>query len=141
MDANAASIGRRLAALLYEGLLALALVFFASFAYHGAAGSVLSGWSRHLFQAYLFLVLGLYFTACWTRGGQTLPMKTWGMKLISARGAPVSVRRALARYLFAWLSVFAGGAGFLWAAFDRDRQFLHDRLAGTMIVKCPLAAR
>ena len=136
-----ASIGRRLAALFYEVLVVLAIVFVASFAYHGAAGSMLSGWSRHFFQAYLFLVAGLYFTVCWSRGGQTLPMKTWGLKLVSTGGTSVSMRRALARYLLAWLSVFALGAGFLWAAFDRDRQFLHDRLAGTMIVRCPPAGR
>jgi uncharacterized RDD family membrane protein YckC len=133
--AQAAGIGRRLAALVYECLLVLALVFFAAFAFQGAAGSMLAGWARHFFQVYLFLVVGLYFIACWIRGGQTLPMKTWGLRLISAQGAPVSVHRALARYLLAWLSIVTGGAGFLWAVFDHDRQFLHDRLAGTMIVK------
>ena len=136
-----ASIRRRLAALSYEVLLVLAIVFVASFAYYGAAGPVLSGWSRHFFQAYLFFIAGLYFAVCWSRGGQTLPMKTWGLKLITTRSTPVSVRRALARYLLAWLSVFTFGAGFLWAAFDRDHQFLHDRLAGTMIVRCPPARR
>ena len=96
---------------------------------------LLGGWMRHVFQLYLFLVVGVYFIACWTRGGQTLPMKTWRLKLVSAHGSPVSVRRALARYLIAWVSVLAAGGGFVWAAFDREHQFLHYRLAGTRIVK------
>jgi uncharacterized RDD family membrane protein YckC len=129
-----AGLGRRLAALLYECLLLLALLFFAAFAFHGATSSTLVGLTRLLFQVYLFLVVGLYFVVCWVKGGQTLPMKTWGLRLTSSRGAPVSAGRAWARYLLAWLSVSAAGAGFLWAVFDRDRQFLHDRLAGTRIV-------
>ncbi len=126
---------RRMGALLYEALLILALVFFAAFAYHGAAGTLLTGWHRHLFQLYLFLVVGLYFVVCWSRGGQTLPMKTWRIKLVSDQGDSVSVRQALLRYLLAWVSLLAVGGGFVWAAFDRDHQFLHDRLAGTRLVK------
>jgi len=44
------------------------------------------------------------------------------------------VARALHRYVLATLGLFALGLGFLWALVDRDRQFLHDRLAGTAIV-------
>ena len=62
-------------------------------------------------------------------------MKTWKLRLVSADGGPVSVRRAALRYLLACLSVALAGAGLVWAAFDRDRQFLHDRLAGTRIVR------
>ncbi|MFN9122921.1 MAG: RDD family protein, partial [bacterium] len=42
---------------------------------------------------------------------------------------------ALYRYLLAWPSVLAAGAGLAWALVDRDRQFLHDRLAGTRLVR------
>ncbi len=133
--APAAGLSRRAAALLYEALLVLALVFFAAFAYRGAAAAFITGWPRHVFQLYLFLVLGLYFVLCWTRGGQTLAMKTWRLKLVTARGEAVSMPRALARYVFAWLSLLAAGLGFLWALFDREHQFLHDRLAGTKIVR------
>ena len=130
-----AGLARRLAALAYESLILAALVFFATFAFHGAVTSTLEGWPRHLLQAYLFLVVGLYFVASWIRGGQTLPMKTWGLRITSAQGGAISVPRALARYLLAWISALALGTGFLWALFDRDGQFLHDRLAGTRIVR------
>jgi uncharacterized RDD family membrane protein YckC len=131
---EAAGIGRRLMALLYECLLVLAVVFCSAFAFQGATTSMLAGSARHLFQLYLFLVAGLYFVACWANGGQTVAMKAWGLKLVSARGTALSPGRSLARYVLAWLSVATAGAGFLWAVFDRDRQFLHDRLAGTRIV-------
>jgi len=131
----AAGIARRLASMIYESLLAFAIAFFAAMPFYGATSGRLSGFSRSLFQIYLIVILGLYFVWCWHRGGQTLPMKTWKLRLVSADGGPVSVRRAALRYLLACLSVALAGAGLVWAAFDRDRQFLHDRLAGTRIVR------
>ena len=64
-----------------------------------------------------------YFLWCWLRGGQTLAMKAWHIRLVD-----VTPRKALLRFLLAlpFLPI-----SILWALFDRDRQFLHDRLAGT----------
>ena len=131
----AVSIARRLVSILYESLLVFAVVFFAGLLFYGAASGRLSGLIRSLFQIYLIVILGLYFVWCWHRGGQTLPMKTWKLRLVSAGGGPVSVRRAALRYLLACLSFALAGTGLVWAVFDRDRQFLHDRLAGTRIVR------
>jgi uncharacterized RDD family membrane protein YckC len=129
-----ASVRRRLASLFYELILVLAVAFFSALPYRGAASADLAGWTRHAFQLYLFVVIGLYFGACWVRGGQTLPMKTWRLRVVDEHGQRLTARRALTRYLFAWLSVLPAGAGLLWCMLDRDRQFLHDRLAGTRIV-------
>ena len=133
-----ASIARRFASLLYESLLAFAIAFFAGLLFYGAASGRLTGPIRNLFQIYLIVILGLYFVWCWHRGGQTLPMKTWKLRLVSADGGPVSVPRAALRYLLACLSIGVAGAGLAWAAIDRDQQFLHDRLAGTRIVRSDL---
>jgi len=120
--------------MLYESLLAFATAFLAGLAFYGAAEGRLAGETRLLFQTYLFLVLGIYFIACWTRGGRTLAMQTWRMRIVRRDGAPLGVGRAALRYALAWVSLLPFGAGFLWACLDRDRQFLHDRLAGTRIV-------
>lgn len=130
-----ARLGRRLMSLFYESLLLFAIAFIASFPFHGATASDLDGWYRHAYQAYLFLVFGLYFHWCWLRGGQTLPMKTWKLRLVDASGRRPGVAQCSIRYALAWLSLVLLGAGFLWAVFDRDGQFLHDRLAGTRIVR------
>jgi uncharacterized RDD family membrane protein YckC len=127
-------LGRRLLSILYEGMLAFATAFFASMAFYGAAQGRLTGEMRFVFQAYLFVVLGIYFIACWSRGGRTLAMQTWRMRIVQRDGAPVGVGRAALRYALAWVSLLSLGGGFLWAWVDRDRQFLHDRLAGTRIV-------
>lgn len=61
-------------------------------------------------------------------------MKTWRIRLVTREGLPVRPARVLLRYLLCWPSIVLGGAGILWALFDRDRQFLHDRLAGTRLI-------
>ena len=131
----AAGIGRRLMSMFYESLLVFAIVFFAGLLFYGAASGQLSGLVRQVFQIYLLVVLGIYFVWCWHHGGQTLPMSTWDLQLVNADGGPVSMRRGTLRYLLACLSVSCMGAGYFWALIDRDGQFLHDRLAGTRIVR------
>ena len=157
MPAAAASLVRRLAAMVYEALVVAAVLLIASFPFAGASTARLEGLSRHLFQVYLFLVLGLYFVWCWRRGGQTLPMKAWKLRVVDRRGGPLATSRAILRYalaalalgssavgtivllrhpreLGAWLALAPGVATILWSIVDRERQFLHDRLAGTRIV-------
>ena len=122
-------IGRRLACMLYDALLLVAVAFFATWLFQLAAGTLqIEGWRRHLLQAFLVAVSAAYFLWCWLRGGQTLAMKTWRIRLVE-----VSPRRALVRFLLAALFV-PTGISFLWTLFDGERQFLHDRLAGTRLV-------
>ncbi len=142
MDAGALSppgptvpgIGRRVLSMLYESLIVFAVAFFAGLAFYGATHGRLSGNTRLAFQLYLFLVLGAYFIVCWTRGGRTLPMQTWKMRVVRPDNLPIGVGRAALRYVLAWPSLLLFGVGVFWAFFDRDRQFLHDRLAGTRVV-------
>src|SRR3979490_159556 len=90
-------IGRRALSMLYESLVVFAIAFFAGLAFYGVAHGRLSGNMRLLFQLYLFLVLGTYFIACWSRGGRTLPMQTWKVRLrpgggLSGGGVPAARR-------------------------------------------------
>ena len=132
---RAPAIARRLASALYDLLLLAALVMVATFPFLAFFGLDSShGWRRHLLQLWVLTVAGAYFVWFWSRGGQTLPMKTWNLRVVRHDGAPLGAGRALHRYLLAALGLFAAGLGFVWALFDRDRQFLHDRLAGTALV-------
>jgi uncharacterized RDD family membrane protein YckC len=131
---RAPALGRRLASALYDLLMVAALVLVATFPFLAVFGDSTLGWRRHALQLWVLAVSGAYFVWFWTHGGQTLPMKTWRLRLVRGDGAPVSVWRGLHRYLLAVLGLAALGLGFLWALVDRDRQFLHDRLAGTALV-------
>lgn len=123
--------------MVYESLLVTAVLFVASFVFLLAFRDTDSPFFKLAFQLYLLVVAGAYFTWFWTHGGQTLAMQTWKMRVIQADSldAGISLRQALMRYLFALIGIGLLGCGILWALFDRDRQFLHDRLAGTRIVK------
>ena len=127
-------ISRRLASGLYDLLLLAALILVATFPFLAVFGDSTAGWRRHVLQFWVLTVAGAYFAWFWTHGGQTLPMKTWRLRLVRGDGAAVSLPRALHRYLLAALGFFAMGLGFLWALVDRDKQFLHDRLAGTALI-------
>jgi uncharacterized RDD family membrane protein YckC len=155
----------RFASLLYEGILLFGVMFITAYLFSAllqfksAAGSP---W-LYLFQVYMFGMIGLYFVWCWTHGGQTLPMKTWKIRLVAAADE-LGPGRAWLRYTLAWIGPLSGlvvyklvieltGFGtatysmsafwlglpflllnWLWACVDRERQFLHDRLAGTRLV-------
>jgi len=130
-----AGLGRRLLSMLYEFLILIAVLFIASFVFHLVFRDTSSLLFRPGLQLYLLVIAGTYFTWFWTHGGQTLPMQTWKLQIIGAGGDQVYLKQALARYLFAVIGIFFFGSGIAWAFFDRDRQFLHDRLAGTRIVR------
>jgi len=133
--ARPASLVRRLGSAFYDLLLTIALAMIATFPFLLLVGDATHGWKRHLLQAWILAVVGVYYVGFWTRGGQTLPMKTWRIRLVRAdTGGAVNAGRAVHRYLLAVLGLAAAGLGFAWAFFDRDRLFLHDRLAGTMLV-------
>ena len=123
-------LARRLASMLYEAILLFAVAFFAGFAFHFASrGAVPEGTLRLAHQLLLVAVFAAYFLWCWLRGGQTLAMKAWRVRLVA-----VTPGKALLRFLLA-LALVPTGVSILWALFDRDRQFLHDRLAGTRLVR------
>jgi uncharacterized RDD family membrane protein YckC len=137
-----AGLRRRLASLLYESLLllgVLALTFMVPYLILGTVWNVSpAGWVAWL---HVYAVLGAYFVWYWHRRGQTLAMQTWRLQLVRAvDGRVPSAATGWLRYTLAWPSVLCFGLGLAWALVDRDRQFLHDRLAGTRIVLLPEVA-
>lgn len=133
--APAATLGRRALALVYEALLLTAVVFVGALPLVMLTHEANPAVARPLLQLYLVALTGLYFAAQWRRGGQTLALKTWHMRLVTRAGAPLTWGLALRRFAFALPGTLLLGAGFLWALVDREGLFLHDRLAGTRIVR------
>jgi uncharacterized RDD family membrane protein YckC len=129
---------RRLAAMTYESLLVLGVLSVTFMIPHVALGLgfeiVLPG---YVLFAHFFLVLGAYFIWYWSHGGQTLAMQTWKLQISSPSGATPTLPTLVLRYVLAWPSIMFYGAGLIWSIFDRDRQFLHDRLAGTRVIMKP----
>jgi len=126
---------RRLASMLYESILLFAIAFIGTWIFQFAAGSLrIEGWRMHLLQLFLLAVFAAYFLWCWLRGGQTLAMKTWRIRLVAKNGhARLAPQDALLRFIYAMVLV-PTTIGIFWAMVDRDRQFLHDRLAGSLLI-------
>ncbi|MDQ5897231.1 MAG: hypothetical protein QG612_1317 [Pseudomonadota bacterium] len=151
------ALRRRLAAMLYEGVLLFGVLMIGGLLFAIVADQRHALHGRIGLQIFLFVLLGLYFCGCWTRGGQTLAMKTWHVRLVRMDGQSPSWPQAVLRYLLAWLwfvpallgaqilglhdqgrlssAVLAGVAGYaLLSLLLPDRQFLHDRLCKTRLV-------
>ncbi len=116
--------------MLYEAFLLFGIAFFAGWIFFAASGGrdATSGSLRHALQFVLVLAFGVYFLWCWLRGGQTLAMRVWKIRLVGA-----TPPKAVARFLLA-LMLVPTGISILWSLFDREGQFLHDRLVGTRLV-------
>ena len=121
--------------LCYEVLLLAAIFFVASWTFLVVDPLLPPALARPLLQLYLLFVAAAYFIYCWTRGGQTLPMKTWRIRLVADDGTAISAATAAQRYGYALAGSALLGSGFAWALIDRDGRFLHDRLAGTKIIQ------
>lgn len=137
MKHDTATFARRLTSLLYEGLVVFSILLIGFL----MPQVVLSGFgiqmSGQMLWLHVIVVLMIYFLWCWLNGGQTLPMKTWKLRIISSDGHRLRPAQALFRYLLAWPGIIFFGLGIFWAIFDKDKQFLHDRLAGTCIINVP----
>lgn len=155
----APSLTRRMASLVYEGLLLFSIGLIP-----GAIGALfvaLTGQQHPLqgelsLQIITVLIYAIYFGWFWSARGQTLPMKTWHIRVVTAQGRPLSQARALARFgaSCAWVApavliahlngwsaratLAAVGVGViayaLLALLHPQRQFWHDALCGTRLI-------
>jgi len=153
----APALMRRLAAFIYEGVLLFGVLMIAGYLYssltqmrhalHGTLG----------LQMFLFVVLAVYFTWFWSRGGQTVAMKAWDIRVVDVHGNAISQPRALARYVLSWIwfvpalltawvaDLHSGAAVFglmatgivayaLLTRLHPQRQYWHDAVCGTRLV-------
>ncbi|WP_124950698.1 RDD family protein [Sulfuriferula thiophila] len=135
-----AGIWKRFATMIYEIFLLAAVVFisagifyYLAYLTHNTVDVITHTSQSPLFNAlldiYIIVIMATYFSWFWMRG-QSLAMKTWHIHVVKVNGEKLDLRTALIRFAFSWLI----GITQIWAFFDRDGQFLHDRLAGTRLV-------
>lgn len=143
----------------YESVLLFGVLFIAEYLFATLSHQTDPSQHHDAMNAWLFFIVGIYFCWCWVNGGQTLPMKTWHIRVVTANGEPLRPWRAVLRYILAWMMFVPGLAAWtmvdtpsmmvlpminfvLWlgyAVIDKERQFPHDRLAGTRLIAVPPA--
>jgi uncharacterized RDD family membrane protein YckC len=131
----AAGLWRRLAAACYDLLLLVGVVMLTSFGVVVARGGNAVPAGDRAFQVFVVVQVAAFFIMFWSRGGQTLGMRAWRIRVQMQDGGPLRTTIAACRFAAALLSAAALGLGFLWIAIDRDSRAWHDRLAGTRVVR------
>jgi uncharacterized RDD family membrane protein YckC len=156
---QAPSLKRRMASFVYEGLLLFGIGLIP-----GAIGALFVALTGHqhplqsdtALRAITLLIYAVYFSWFWSARGQTLPMQTWHIRVVTAAGQPLSQARALARFVAscAWFApaaaiaalndwtrwqglaaIAVGVVGYaLLALLHPQRQFWHDALCGTRLI-------
>ena len=134
---NTISFFKRIACMLYENILVFAILFVAGIIYRAVLDDPHTDFEQHLFFIYSWVIAGFYFVYCWVKSGQTLAMQTWRIQLLGFDGKPLSLEQAVKRYVIASFSLMFFGLGFLWAIFDREGLYLHDRFIGGRLVAFP----
>jgi uncharacterized RDD family membrane protein YckC len=163
---NVPSIKRRMACFVYEGMMLFGIGLIP-----GAIGALFTALTGHAhplqsdaaLRVIAYVIYGVYFTWFWSSRGQTLPMQTWNIRLVTLSGRALSQRQALMRYLASsawfvpavviaqlndwsrWDALYAvaiGVVGYaLLALLHPQRQFWHDALCGTQIIDAPTAKK
>lgn len=144
------SLLRRLTAMFYDSLLALALLLATTFIViavryvtEGADSmppgqpAISGAWKIPSFLVNL-LTLAVFFAYFWVRNGQTLGMQTWRMQVVDdVSGGNLSWKQAFIRFAAALLSAGCFGLGYLWVVFDKNKKSWHDHLSHSHLVLLP----
>lgn len=133
-----AGLLRRIAAMLYDTLLVLALMFITTIPFVALrSGEPVEVGENLLYRLVLAAVVFAFFVGFWSRSGRTLGMQSWGLQLETMDGHVPSVAAASIRFFAAILSVIPLGLGFLWQLIDKDKRTWHDRISKTRLVYYP----
>jgi uncharacterized RDD family membrane protein YckC len=89
------------------------------------------------FAPAFLLVLAAYGAVLWRLRGTTIGGTVFGLRVVRIDGREVDWTTAWLRALGCFLSLLPLGLGFLWIAFDRERQAWHDKVAGTVVLRVP----
>ncbi|RDS82983.1 RDD family protein [Dyella monticola] len=148
---------KRLFALLYDIVAVLAIVMVVGLICQLATRGMLITRLGHVHIAWWYqplqgLVVAGYFLISWLRGGQTLGMRPWRIRVAAIDGGPLTLRQALLRVIAGSLPLLllllaptfglpvalwsVAAAWFVWfgvALLDRRRRAVHDWVAGSEV--------
>lgn len=145
-DVWPAGFARRLGAMIYDSFL-VAAIWILMTGLHVMATRHLAGLPPEQVGAGLVQVVSLrllllasafaFFAFFWVRGGMTLGMQAWRLRVQTQDGRSITPAQSLIRFSVACLSMAALGLGYLWILFDRERRSWSDIASGTRVVVLP----
>jgi len=143
LDYPSANLFKRLASMVYDALIVIAIWFLIGFVFLAIRGVDVAQQDPHALKTQLFpfLLLGTFafYSWFWMHGGQTLGMRAWRLQVVDAHldGRPLNIVQCLSRYLMALISLSAFGLGYLWVIFSPSGDTWHDSFSGTRTLLLP----
>lgn len=133
---------RRLMAMLYDTLLVLPLIMASVAVATGLRALLGDTAAEQLLPPWVVQCIAIcccigFFAVFWLKGGQTLGMQAWRIKLVPMPGNELTFGRVVTRCCSAILSAACFGAGYLWCLIDRRGRYWHDYLSGTELTLLP----
>ena len=103
----------------------------------GGLLGLLTGVLSLILILFLWAFQFVYFGYFWSKSGQSLGMKLLNIKVVrSSEDLPISfIRGGLRGTVGYWISAFVFGLGYIWAAFDADKEAWHDKIFDTWVVQ------
>ena len=127
----------RLMAILYDSLLVLGLWFVVGVVFVAVNGGEHADPRNPLLPSMLFIVTFWFNTHFWRRGGQTLGMRAWRLRLLNTTNKPLTLTQCLLRFFVAIPSLLLAGAGYFWIWIDKAKLAWPDRYSETRIIQEP----
>ncbi len=88
------------------------------------------------FELIWLVVEFAYFVILWSQFGGTLGQRMLGLHVVdAATGRNIGIGRAVGRFVGYVISGIALDIGFIWVAFDPQKQGWHDKIASTFVVR------
>ncbi|PID43323.1 MAG: hypothetical protein CSA52_03695 [Gammaproteobacteria bacterium] len=144
-----AGLLRRLAAMLYDTLIAVALMIITTGMYKMVQAKIIGAEELKrltesgelitdpLLTSVLFITLYFFFAYFWTKTGQTLGMQVWHIRIQTSDGKSIRWSQALLRFMMAWVSFGCFGLGYLWSVRDKKHRSWHDHFSMSDVVRIP----
>ncbi|PIE42927.1 MAG: hypothetical protein CSA50_07835 [Gammaproteobacteria bacterium] len=148
-EVQPAGLIRRLAAMLYDTLIGVALMLVTTGIYKMIQSKIIGAEELKrltesgemntdpLLTSVLFVTLFFFFAYFWTKSGQTLGMQAWHIRIQTSEGRSIRWLQALLRFMMAWVSFGCFGLGYLWSVWDTNKRSWHDHFSLSDVVQIP----
>lgn len=145
-----AGLMRRLAALLYDMFLVVAIWFVLAYAMQlvlGPASTLVDGEIQSdpilslLYFTMMIASAATFYIWFWQHTGQTLGMIAWRIKVVGIDNRAPDLKSCLIRFFLAWPAFLLAGLGYLWLYIDANNDALHEKLSGNKTILLPKNAR
>ena len=127
----------RLAAFAYDGLLVLGIWFVLGIIFVAINDGEHVDKHNPFLPSLMFIALFWFNTHFWRRGGQTLGMRAWRLRLLNDNPGPLTLMQCLVRFLVSLASFLLVGLGYFWVWLDKDGLSWHDRYSNTRVIREP----